>query len=55
MKLESITIRISETEKGQLKALAAKLDVPMSQIIRAAIKEYAIKEEWRLMNERNYV
>lgn len=38
MKTESITIRISETEKEQLKELAQKLDIPMSQLIRQAIK-----------------
>lgn len=44
MKLESITIRIAESEKEQLKTIAAKLDVPMSQLIRQAIKEIINKE-----------
>lgn len=44
MKLESITIRIDETEKEQLKQIAAKMDVPMSQLIRQAIKEIIEKE-----------
>lgn len=44
MKLESITIRIAEDEKEQLRAVAAKLDVPMSQLIRQAIKKI-IEEE----------
>ena len=44
MKLESITIRISESEKEQLKEIATNLDVPMSQLIRQAIKKY-IQEE----------
>lgn len=44
MKTEKITIRISETEKEQLKVIAEKLDVPMSQLIRQAIKNI-IKEE----------
>lgn len=44
MKLESITIRIAETEKEQLRAVAEKLDVPMSQLIRQAIKEIIQKE-----------
>ena len=44
MKLESITIRIDEREKEQLKEIAAKLDVPMSQLIRQAIKNI-IQEE----------
>jgi antitoxin component of RelBE/YafQ-DinJ toxin-antitoxin module len=44
MKLESITIRIAENEKEQLKEIAKKLDVPMSQLIRQAIKEIIQKE-----------
>ena len=39
MKSSSITIRISEAEKEALKAEAQKLDVPMSQLIRQAIKK----------------
>lgn len=44
MKTDKITIRISEEEKEQLKAIAAKKDVPMSQLIREMIKDF-IKEE----------
>lgn len=44
MKTESITLRITETEKEQLKQIAQKLDVPMSQLIRRAIKEIIQKE-----------
>jgi antitoxin component of RelBE/YafQ-DinJ toxin-antitoxin module len=44
MKLESITIRIAEDEKEQLRAVAERLDVPMSQLIRQAIKEIIQKE-----------
>jgi predicted DNA binding CopG/RHH family protein len=44
MKNESITIRISEAEKEQLKAIAARKDVPMSQIIREVVKDYIQKE-----------
>lgn len=44
MKTDKITIRISEAEKEQLKAIAAKRDVPMSQLIRDMIKNY-IQEE----------
>lgn len=40
MKDEKITIRISESEKEALKALAASKDIPMSQLIREAIKSY---------------
>lgn len=45
MKDEKITIRISEQEKEQLKNAAARLDAPMSQLIRQAIKEIIQKEE----------
>lgn len=44
MKTESITIRITETEKEALKQVAAKVDIPMSQLIRQAIKEIIQKE-----------
>ena len=44
MKLESITIRISEAEKEQLRAVAETLDVSMSQLIRQAIKDIIQKE-----------
>ena len=39
MKLETITIRISEAEKEKLRAYAEKKDISMSQLIRQAIKE----------------
>lgn len=45
MKLESITIRIDEAEKEQLREIAARIDVPMSQLIRQAIKEIIKQEE----------
>lgn len=44
MKKESITIRISEIEKEQLKQIAEKRDIPMSQMIRQMIKDI-IQEE----------
>lgn len=44
MKDEKITIRISEEEKAQLKMIAAKKDIPMSQMIREMIKK-CIQEE----------
>lgn len=44
MKTESITIRITEIEKEKLKEIAQNLDVPMSQLIRQAIKNI-IQEE----------
>lgn len=40
MKTDTITIRIAETEKEALKQLAAKMDIPMSQLIREAIRDY---------------
>lgn len=39
MKDEKITIRISEEEKEQLKMIAAKRDIPMSQLIREAVRK----------------
>ena len=40
MKTATIGLRISEQEKEQLEAIAAKRDVSLSQIIREIIKEY---------------
>lgn len=45
MKDTNITFKLSESEKAAIKALAAKLDVPMSQIIREACKKYIIDQE----------
>ena len=39
MKDEKITIRINEEEKEQLKIIAAKRDIPMSQLIREAVRK----------------
>lgn len=39
MKDEKITIRISDEEKEQLKMIAAKRDIPMSQLIREAVRK----------------
>lgn len=44
MKLESITIRIAEEEKEALREISQKLDIPMSQLIREAIRKI-IQEE----------
>ncbi len=44
MKNTTITIRISEQEKEALVAIAAKKDVPVSQLVREAIREY-LKQE----------
>ena len=45
MKDANITFKLSEAEKEQIKALAAKKDIPVSQFIREAIKEYILKME----------
>ena len=45
MKDEKITIRIAEDEKELLKKYSIKKDIPMSQIIREAIKLYIQEEE----------
>lgn len=39
MKNATITFRLSEEEKKQLEEMAARLDVPVSQIIRKFIRE----------------
>ena len=44
MKDTNITFKLSESEKALIKKVAAKRDIPMSQLIREAIKEY-LKEE----------
>lgn len=45
MKNTSITLRLSEQEKEQLKAIADKKDIPLSQLIREACREYIHKED----------
>ena len=40
MKTSNITFKLTDTEKEAIRALAARKDVPMSQIIREAIKKY---------------
>jgi predicted DNA binding CopG/RHH family protein len=44
MKNTNITFKLSEAEKEAIKAAAAKKDIPMSQFIREAIKEYIQKD-----------
>ena len=44
MKSATITIRLSEQDKTQLEAIAERKDIPISQMVREAIKEY-IKED----------
>lgn len=40
MKTETIGIRINEIEKETLKMMAEERDVPMSQLIREAIRKF---------------
>jgi predicted transcriptional regulator len=40
----TITFRISEEFKERLEELAAKRDIPVSQLIREYLKEYLSKE-----------
>ena len=40
MKNTNITFKLSEAEKEAIKAVAEKLDIPMSQLIREAVKKY---------------
>ena len=40
MKTEKITIRINEQEKELLKKISDQKDIPMSQLIREAIRNY---------------
>ena len=39
MKNTTITFRLTEAEKQQIEAAAAKKDIPVSQLIREAIRE----------------
>ena len=41
----TITFRLRESEKAQLVAIAAEKDIPVSQLVRAAVKEYLLKEK----------
>lgn len=40
MKDTNITFKLSEAEKERIKAAAAEKDIPVSQLIREAVKEY---------------
>lgn len=40
MKVTSITFRLSEEEKADLMRIAAEKDVPLSQLVREAIRSY---------------
>ena len=45
VKTEVLNIRISENEKAKLKEIAARKDIPMSQIIREIIKTYIQEQD----------
>lgn len=45
MKNTTIGIRISEQEKEKLITIAAKKDIPLSQLVREAVREYMNKED----------
>ena len=45
MKTALIAFRLSEQEKAELETLAAKKDVPLSQIIREAVRKHIQEEE----------
>lgn len=45
MKTATIGLRISEHEKKQLETIAAKKDIPLSQIIRELVKNYLKENE----------
>lgn len=44
MKDATVTMRIEAKDKELLRAIAIKKDTPISQLIRAAIKEFLAKE-----------
>lgn len=45
MKTATLGIRMSEAEKKKLEAIAERKDIPVSQIVREAIREYIKQEE----------
>lgn len=50
MKTATIGLRISEQEKAQLEAVAAMKDIPLSQLIREAVRKYIMEDQ---KNERH--
>lgn len=40
MKVTSITFRLSEEEKAELMQIAANKDIPLSQLVREAVRAY---------------
>lgn len=45
MKTSTITFRLSDEEKERLTTIASKKDIPVSQIIREAIRAYLQEEK----------
>ena len=45
MKDTTITFRLSETEKGKLIEMAAKRDIPVSQLVRELCREIFKQED----------
>lgn len=45
MKDTTITFRLKESEKQQIVAIAKSKDIPFSQMIREAIREYIKNQE----------
>lgn len=45
IRTETIAFRMSETEKRQLEACAKSKDIPVSQLIREAIRNYLKESE----------
>lgn len=45
MKDTNITFKLSESEKERIKAASARFDIPMSQLIREAVKQYLDDKE----------
>lgn len=45
MKTATITLRITEEEKAKIMEIAAKRDIPVSQLIRELCREIFDKEE----------
>lgn len=44
-KMSTITFRLSDEEKDKIEAFAQEKDIPMSQIVREAIREYMKKDK----------
>lgn len=45
MKTATIAFRLSEKEKEQLENIATTKDIPVSQLVREAIRKYLLKKE----------